>query len=165
MSYQEKRTLVSILSGICLLAAYCIYAFGRVAAGDVPGDDLHFWAETMLIFTGIGVGATIIIQILFHIAFAIGIAIQKKLAHESCDDKEIERQIKTETVEDERDRMIELKSLRFGFAFAGLGFIAGLAWLAWNGSAAVMLNILFLSFGIGSLLEGAVQFHHYRQGR
>ncbi len=165
MSYQEKRTIVSIASGFIVLAAYCIYAFGRVAQGIVSGDDLHFWAKTMLVFIGIGIAVTIIIQILFHIAFAIGIAIRNKLTDASCDDKDIEKQIQAETVEDERDKIIELKSMRFGFAFAGIGFVAGLAWLAWNGSPAVMLNILYLSFCVGSLLEGFVQFHHYRRGR
>ena len=62
MSYQEKRTVVMMFTGALVLAAYCIYAFGQVNAGAVMPGDLKFWARTMLIFIGIGVAATIVIE-------------------------------------------------------------------------------------------------------
>jgi hypothetical protein len=36
MSYQEKRTVVTVLTGILILAAYCIYASGKIQSGMVP---------------------------------------------------------------------------------------------------------------------------------
>ena len=91
MSYQEKRTIVSIVSGVLLLAAYCIYAFGQYQSGAVAQGDLKFWASTMLIFIGIGVAASIVIQIVFHILLSISIAVKEKIRDEKCDDKEIEK--------------------------------------------------------------------------
>lgn len=164
MSYQEKRTGASILTGILMLAAYCIYAFGKYNSGTVAPDDLKFWASTMLIFIGIGVGVTIVFQIVFHIVFSISIAVQKKIQNEEFDDKEIERTIEAEIVEDERDKLVELKSMRLGFIIAGVGLVSGLVALVLNSSAVVMLNIFYLSFWIGSLVEGVGQLYYYRKG-
>ncbi len=164
MSYQEKRTGASIFGGVLVLAAYCIYAFGKYRSGVVAPDDLKFWAITMLVFVGIGIGVSVAIQIIFSILFSISVAVKRKLQDESCDDKEIDQAIKVETVEDERDKLIELKSMRVGFIIAGVGMIGGLVALALNYSAAVMLNIIYLSFLVGSLCEGAGQLYYYRKG-
>ena len=164
MSYQERRTIVSIISGILVVAAYCMYAFGRYNSGAVDEGDLKFWASTMLIFIGIGIAATIVIQIVFHILMSIGIAVSKKIEDENYDDKEIEKSIDAEMVEDEMDKLIELKSMRIGFVIAGIGFISGLISLVLGYSAAVMLNILFFSFSGGSVLEGVTQLYYYRRG-
>lgn len=164
MSYQEKRTITSIFSGLLVLAAYCIYAFGRVRAGIVDPGDLKFWAVTMLVFIGIGIGATIIIQIIFHIFFSVSVAVQKSIQENNCDEKEIEKSITLETIEDERDKLIELKSMRVGFALAGIGFVGGLLALVLNYAPEITLNIFFFSFSVGSLCEGAAQLIYYRRG-
>jgi hypothetical protein len=80
------------------------------------------------------------------------------------DDKEIERAIGFEMVTDEMDTLIELKSMRIGFAVAGIGFIAGLISLVLNYSPVVMMNVLFISFSFGSILEGFTQLYYYRRG-
>ncbi len=165
MSYQEKKTLVSIITGSILLVIYCFYTVGKVNTGAVDINDMQFWAITMLIFIGIGIVSGIILQILFHIFFSITVAIKNKIAGEPVDDKTIERIIKIEIKEDERDHQIELKSMRFGFAFAGIGFVASLIVLSINGSSAIMLNILYLSFFVGSIFEGFVQLILYKKGR
>jgi len=164
MSYQEKRTITSITTGILVLAAYCIYALGQYRSGTVVQGDMKFWAITMLTFVGVGVVTTIIIQIIFHILLSMGIAIKKEFRGENNDDKEIEKSIKLEMVEDERDRLIELKANRVGFIVAGVGFIAALFSLVLQYSPVVMLNILFISFSVGSILEGFAQLFYYRRG-
>jgi hypothetical protein len=164
MSYQEKRTGTSIFSGTLILAAYCIYAFGKYNSGAVAQGDLKFWASTMLIFIGVGIGVTIIIQIIFHILLSVSIAVKKKIQDEACSDKEIEKSIELEIVEDERDKLIELKSMRIGFIVAGMGFVGALVSLVLDYSPVVMLNTLYISFCVGSLLEGAGQLYYYRRG-
>ena len=147
MSYQEKRTILSVISCVLLLAAYSIYAFGK--AGMENLDNLVFWAKTMLIF---------------HIALSVGMAVKQKLKDESCDDKAIEKSIEQEMVEDEMGKLIELKANKIGYSFVGFGFLAGLIALVLGASAVVMLNILFFSSGIGSLVEGLMQIRYYRKG-
>jgi hypothetical protein len=164
MSYQEARTGTSIFSGALILAAYCLYAFNPSRLAAIPPGDLKPWASTMLIFIAIGIGVTIVIQIVFHIFFSISLAVRSKIENQQSDDKEIERTINREMVEDERDRQIELKSMRIGFVVAGVGFVAALFSLVFNYSAAIMLNIVYLSFFVGSLLEGVGQLYYYRRG-
>ena len=67
MSYQEKKTITSMASGLILMGAYAIHAWGRHQADTAPAEDLALWAGMMLKFIGIGIIVTIILQILFHI--------------------------------------------------------------------------------------------------
>ena len=70
MSYQQKKAVVSTATGLLLLAAYILTVVSKLRAGLAAPDDLKFWAGTMLIFIGVGIAATIIIQIVFHILFS-----------------------------------------------------------------------------------------------
>jgi len=164
MSYQEKKTITSIVSGLILMGAYAFRALGRYRAGAAPADDLTLWAGMMLWYIGIGIIVTIIMQIVFHILLSVGIAVREKMRDETCGDKVIETTIKQEMVEDERDKLIELKSLRVGFVLSGIGFIAALLSLVLGYPPVLMLHILFFSFFAGSILEGFSQLHHYRRG-
>ena len=61
-------------------------------------------------------------------------------------------------------KLIQLKSMRIGFAFAGIGFGLSLGAVLLNYSPIIMVNIIFLSFSLGSVLEGFVQLYYYRRG-
>lgn len=162
MSYQEKKTIVSLVTGTLLLAGYCFYAFGK--AGMEHLNDLPFWARTILIFIGIGVVALIIIQIVFHILLAVSKAVQQKMKDESIDDKEIEHALENEIVEDEMDKLIELKANKIGYSILGFGLIAGLVAVAFGTSAVALLNLIFFSAWVGSFIEGLMQIRYYRKG-
>jgi len=160
MSYQEKKTIVSIISGMFVLVAYCVYVVGKYQSQAVSPNDLKFCGVIMLVFIGIGIAATIIIQILFHIALSVGIAVRER----NCDEKVIEKEIARTIIEDEMDRLIELKAMRIGLIIGGIGFVAALVSAVFSYSVAVVLNIMFLSFGLGSLAEGAMSLYYYRKG-
>jgi hypothetical protein len=164
MSYQEKRTVVSIVTGALILAGYFTYALGKVQAGAVVSGDLKYWAGTMLLFIGIGIVATIIIQIVFHILLSIAIAVRETIENGDCGDKQIERSVGAEIIEDEMGKLIQLKSMRVGFFFAGFGFVMALIALILNYTPVVMLNIMFVSFSGGSILEGFTQLYYYKKG-
>lgn len=161
---KTKRTIVSILTGILLMTAYCIYVFGKMQSGTVAADDMKFWASTILIFIGIGVAAMIVIQIIYHILLSIALAVKTQVQTGKCDEKEIEKTIELEMVEDEMDKLIELKSMKIGFAVVGIGFGIALVSLVLEYSPAVMINIMFASFYIGSLIEAITQLHFYKAG-
>lgn len=159
MSYKEKRTVATIVSGLLMLAAYCIYAF--VGAGaKAGGNDLKFWGTAMLIFVGIGIAATIVIQIIYHIAMSISIAIKEK----EFDEKKIGKALEVNTADDEMDKLIQLKSERVCSMAAGVGFVGGLVSLAFGASAAVMLNALYLAGSVGCILQAFISLHYYRKG-
>ena len=157
MSYNSKKTIASMLAGVGLIIAYIIYARG----GSAPApSDLKAWAVAMLIFIGIGVAVEIVIQIIFHIALAIGVAIKEQ----KQDEKTIERIISSTVTEDERDKLIGLKSANVGYAFAGMGFVAALIALAAGATILVAVHITFGSFCIGSIVEGGISIYHYERG-
>lgn len=164
MSYQEKKTIVSIITGLTVLVAYFIYVRGSYQTGMNTTEDMKFWAATMLMFIGIGILTAIVIQVVFHILLSVTIAVQEKVENGKCDDGEIERILGTEIVTDEMDKLIELKSMRVGFIVAGVGFVTALISFLLNNSPGVMMNILFISFSAGSLFEGFAQLYFYRRG-
>jgi hypothetical protein len=164
MSYQEKRTITNIFTGVVVLIAYCIHAFGKYQSGMVESGDLKFWASTMLIFIGIGIVVAIIVQIVFHILLSVSIAVQKKIQDRNFDEKEIEKTIQSEMVEDEMGKLIGLKSERIGYITLGAGLVLGLFAIVFNYSTAVFLNILFISFSLGSILEGFTNLYYFRRG-
>ena len=164
MSYKVTRTIVSIVTGMMLMAAYGIYAYSKIQSGAAAPGDLKFWATTILLYIGIGVVATIVIQIIFHILISITMAVKEQVQTGKCDDKAIEKKLELDMVEDEMDKLIKLKSMRISFIVAGIGFVAALVSLVLNYSPAVMLNILFVSFAVGSIIEGCTQLYYYRKG-
>ncbi len=178
MSYQEKRTIMSMVTGAPVIVAYCIWAVLKwQAGGEAIGSDLRFWANGMLVFIAIGVAAAIVGQIVFHVVVAAGGEIKRRVSEEIA--KEISKnapgaasgkavvaeepcgEIETE---DEMDRLINLKASRTVVITAGAGFLIGLVTLAVGLPPAVMLNIGFLALGLGSLLEAVAQLRYYRAG-
>lgn len=164
MSYPEKRSIVSILAGIAVLIAYGIFVSTKLSAGEAAADDLKFWAGTMLLFVIIGIIANIVIQIVFHILLSISIAVRDQVTTGKSDDKRIEKEIAAEMVEDEMDKLVELKSLRVGFVIAGAGFLTALVFAYLGYTVDIMMNILFFSFSAGSVIEGLSQIYFYRRG-
>lgn len=62
------------------------------------------------------------------------------------------------------DKLIELKAMRIGFAIAGIGFVLSLITLVLDYAPAVMLNVIFFSFSIGSMIEGITKLYFYKRG-
>src|SRR5450756_1483830 len=118
MSYQSKKTITSMVGGALVLAAYCIYAFGRYSSGAIAEGNLKFWAGTMLVFIGIGIVGIILLQIVFHIALSIGIAVKERAWDEEENDERIEATVEATGVDEEMDKLSELKSSQIGFVLA-----------------------------------------------
>ncbi len=127
-------------------------------------ENIKPWATTMLVFIGIGIVASIIIQIVFHILLSISIAIKEKIKNEQCEDLEIDKKIEMEFVEDEMDKLIALKAMRIGFGIASFGFFLALFSIVMNYSSVIMLNIMFISFCISAIVAGVAQLFFYRSG-
>ena len=73
MSPKSKSIITSTVAGFVFLAAYAIY----VSRPENTPDTLQAWAISMLVFLGIAIVALIIIQIVFHIVLAIGLAVSE----------------------------------------------------------------------------------------
>ena len=152
MSYQEKKTIALMVSSIILIVAYGIFIFQKYEAGVIDmANDLRFWASTMLVFVGVGIVLTIVVLIIFHILNAI----VNEATKQEQDDT---------TLEDEMDKLIELKASRATSIAFGIGFITSLIMLVIQKSPVIMLNTIFLSCFMGSFLESIVKLVYYRKG-
>lgn len=148
MSYQEKSSIVSIVSNLIVLAFYSIFISSRLSAGIITdANALKYIGTTILIV----IGASIVLRIVNLIIFTIINAIITRKE----DDPEIE---------DERDKLFKYKSERVSQFIAGLGFIGALISIVLGFSATIFLSVLFASFLIGDLVASIVKITMYRKG-
>ncbi len=164
MSYQVAKTVANILSGTAVLVVYLLYVSSSYQAGLLANDELKPWAQIMLIFIGIGIAMAIVVQIIFHILFSIGLAVNQSIKNGDCNDQDIEKNIKMEMVEDEMGKLIELKSMRISYITVGVGFVASLVLLFFDYPAFIALNVLFVSFYTGGILDSFTQLYYYKRG-
>ena len=162
MSYSSKRNIISMAAGIVLIIAYIIYAKGENAPAL---EDIKAWAAAILIFIGIGIGVQIVVQIIFHIAITIGIAVKEEVkAGNKKGGETAERIIKSEMIEDEWIKIINLKASRTGSWFMCLGVIAALIALAVGVATVIALHILFGMSALASVAEGFTGIIYHERG-
>ena len=147
MSYQERRTVVSLISTLVLAVIYFVWALRNYPGGNPYTPEVfHFWGASMFIVTPLNIALQIAISIVFSVGYATA------------------TREKESSVTDERDRLIELRGIRntlFTFAF---GFLLAMGSLVLNLSPSVMFIIIF-AFGFISGIVGYVsQLFYYRRG-
>ena len=158
MSYKSNRIIVSMIAGAVMFALYLITAMGNSAPAQ---DDLKEWAMLILTFVVITIVAIIVIQIVFHIIYSIGVTVKS----DENDVEMIERLIESSLADDEMDKLIESRSNSVGSSFVGLGFIVMLLGYAFFDMSAVLaLNVVFSFFVIGAIVQGCVQVYFYERG-
>lgn len=157
MYYKTKRTITAMSAGFLAIIGYIIYALGESAPAQ---DDLKGWALAMLIFIGVMVVVSIVIQIIFHVVFAVGIAVKEG----GKDNEDIEKMVKTSMVEDERDKLIELKSSHLSFMVVGFGAIVALFTVFIGLPMVISMHIVLGSFALGSFVEGSVTIVYNEMG-
>lgn len=161
MSHRGKKALFSIITGICLLAFYCVYSFGRAQPGMSGAGEMRFWAEKILLFILIGAIVSVVLEVLFAVLFAVRKALAEQVTTEGGEE---ENPAVRETVTDGGDSLTELKSARIRSAVCGAGFFAALVFGLLGHSPAVILNIMYISFCAGSLTGNLARLFFYGRG-
>ncbi len=160
MSYTEKRTLAQMAITSLVFGAYCLVAFNRLSLES----SLRQWAVMMLIFIGVMVLASIVLQVVFHIFLSVGVAAREAIRDHNVDEETIGEAVKGEFIEDERDKLISLKSRQASCITSGVGFFFGLISLLFDAPPALMLNIIFSAAFLGSVTEGITHLVLTRKG-
>lgn len=156
MSYQEKKRLVNIISQVGFLILFAIEIGPQCSSIDLSST-----AMMILKYIAYMVGLTVIIQIVFHVGLSVGIAVKNREAGEEV----ITKRVNAEFVEDERDRLMDLKGTKIGYAVAGAGLLLSIVLVAFEIiSAAQMLTLIYISYALGSMVEEAVVLYLYRRG-
>lgn len=147
MSYQEKRSLVSAISSVIIIGLYSLYVYQNYIAGNIAIiNDFKFWGKSFLYLIPI----SIVAQIVIHIIFAI---INKIAADE--EDPEIT---------DERDKLIELKSIRISHWIFTAGFVLSMGTLSMGMQPWVMFVTLIISGFIAAVAAEGAKVYYYRKG-
>ena len=157
MTYNSKKNIISMAAGILSVAAYVVY----VCMVNAPAtEDVQAWAKLMLVFIGVGVAAQIVIQIVFHVVFAVVIAVKER----DYDGEKTKKIINASMIEDERDKLINLKSSHIGYICAGAGLMVALFVLAGGVSVVIALHIIVGSCAAGSIIEGGAGIFLHERG-
>ena len=154
MEYRSKRTIGSMVAAILILVAFGIYAL----SGAAPAlDDLSAWATVMLVFIGIAIVSQIVMQIVFHIAVSIGVTIKEG-------EDTAERILKSDMIEDEREKRISQKSAHAAYSVVGGVFLVALIMLAFGLEPTFSFLVVFVSFFVSSLVEGCMSIYLAQRG-
>jgi len=147
MDLKEKRILVSLISSVLIMAFYWLYVYYNFIEGN-PAllNDMRFLGKAFLIMIPVAIGAQIVIQILLAIAF-------KMAGHDEID-----------PIDDERDKLIELKSIKISHYIFILGFMLAMGCLAMGMHTRIMIFVLIASGFVASVVNELLRLWYYRKG-
>ena len=147
MTYQEKKSIVSLISAILIFGTYSLYMYPRHPDGGLESlETFRYWGSFVLILILFSIVAHIIISIFFNIIFRI-----------TTGEKE-------PTFADELDKLIDLKANRNSFFVFIIGFLLAMGSLVIYQPSQVMFIILIISGFISDVTGSVTKLYHYRKG-
>lgn len=147
MSYQEKRSLGSIIGIILVLGLYGLFVYHRHHDLILKNpNDFKFWGKAFLILIPVQIVAQIIIQIILTI-------IHKITTNEDAP-----------VFSDERDKLIELKATKISHWIFTIGFLVAMGSQAFGFQPWVMF-ITLVTFGfVAAVTDEGTKIYLYRKG-
>ncbi|MDA3928316.1 MAG: hypothetical protein PF541_05115 [Prolixibacteraceae bacterium] len=147
MYSKEKQTLVTLISSTLVMIIYAIYVYNRQVVPDPEIiNSLQFWGKSFMLFIPIAIVAMIIVHIIFTI-------INKIVTNEDLDE-----------VQDERDKLIELKTIRISHWLFTAGCLLAMGSQALGMQTWVMMATFIISGLVSSLVSEIAKFLMYRRG-
>lgn len=147
MEQKEKQVLVSLIASLIIIVFYSLWVYSKyIESNPEVINDLRFWGRSFIVL----IPVAIITQIVIHILFAI---INKIVTGEDSSDKD-----------DERDKLIELKSLRVSHWIFVVGFTLAMGAVALGMELWVMFVTLIFSGFLSDLISSSVKIWYYRKG-
>ena len=147
MGHHEKQSIVSIIGSVLVIGFYSLYVYRNYIQVDMELlNDFQFWGKSFLYLIPVAIVVQIVIQILFAIANRI-------ITQEDLTD-----------ITDERDKLIELKSIRISHWIFTVGFMLAMGSLAMGMKPYVMFLTLISSGFVASLASEAAKIIWYRRG-
>ena len=147
MSFQERRSIVNMISTILITALYSAYMVQRYPEGSqYSADVFRFWGSFFLILIPVSIIAKIVIYIVFSIINTIA------------------TQEEEPPITDERDKLIELKATRNSLYVFMAGFLLAMGSLVIDMPPSAMFVILICSGIVSEMVSDISQFYFYRRG-
>jgi len=147
MGHQEKQSIVSIIGSVLVIGFYSLYVYRNFIQADMELlNNYQFWGKSFLYLIPVG----IVVQIVIHIVFAIA---NRIITQEDLPD-----------FTDERDKLIELKSIRISHWIFIFGFMLAMGSVAMGMKPYVMFLTLISSGFLASLASEVAKIIYYRKG-
>ena len=147
MGHQEKQSIVSIIGSVLVIGFYSLYVYRHYIQSDPELlNNYQFWGKSFLYLIPVAIVVQIVIQILFAIANRI-------VTQEDMPD-----------FTDERDKLIELKSIRISHWIFIFGFSLAMGSVAMGMKPFIMFLTLISSGFLASLASEVAKIIYYRKG-
>ncbi len=147
MSFQERRSLVNLISTILITALYSAYMVQRFPeANPYSPEVFRFWGAFFLILIPVSIVARIVIYIVFYIVNTLATKVEEP------------------SITDERDNLIELKATRYSLYVFGVGVLLAMGSLVIDMPPSVMFIVLICSGIVSEMVSEISQFYFYRRG-
>lgn len=147
MTYQEKKSLITLISSAVLFVLYFLNVYSVVQTSSLYSTNpLKFYAIVVLMMVVVQVIAQIIVFIIF-------IVINKIITDE--DDPNLI---------DELDKLIELKSTKNFLMTFLIAFFISMISVVLGGNIDTMFVIILGGFAVAGIVSGTSEFLYYRRG-
>ena len=150
MSFQEKNITVTLISFSLILAIFSMRVYQMLQTDSFNSSNVfRLWGIVIVL----AIIVTIVGMILTHIVSAIVIAIQT-----GDDDPDIE------DVEDERDKLIDLRGTKVTYTIASLGTFLAMLTFVFGQDALIMFTLLIFFGIIAQIIGDIARLLLYRRG-
>ncbi len=148
MTYTEKNTVVSMLTGLLVFGIYGSKIYELFQDGRFDGTDAGvLMGKSVLMMMGASIIVTIIMSIIFAIVHAI-----------------ITGNGGPSFVVDERDKLIELKGMQFSFIVFSIGFVGAAVSLVFEVTPIMAIFGIVTSMFVASITGDIFKLISYRRG-
>ena len=150
MSFQEKNITVSLANFTLILGFYLIRVFQMIQGGSFNSTNVfRLWG----IVIALAVVVTIFATILTHIVLAIIHAIRTG-----------EEKSNVEDIEDERDKLIDLRGTKLTYLVASIGSFLSMLTFVLGQPPLVMFTLLIFFGVVAQILGDVLRLYLYRRG-
>ncbi|MBP7174921.1 MAG: hypothetical protein KBA53_01715 [Thermoclostridium sp.] len=147
MTYQQRKSIVSICSSLLIWGIYCLWVFkiNPDQSGTIEGT-IKYWGFVMVLMIPVQIVPRIIVQILFSVVNWVVTKEQEP------------------TFSDELDKSIMLKSTRNAFYGFIVTFFCSMALLAIGLPIISMFYMMFFGFALCGLTKELSELVYYHRG-
>jgi len=150
MSFQQKNITVSLVNFTLILGFFSIRVLQMIRGGSFePANVFRLWGITI----ALAVVVTIFATILTHIFSAIIHAI-----------KTGEEKSNVEDIEDERDKLIDLRGTKVTYIVSSIGVFLSMLTFVFGQPPLVMFTLLIFSGLVAQVIGDVLRLYLYRRG-
>ncbi|WP_405105634.1 hypothetical protein MHH28_22195 [Paenibacillus sp. FSL K6-1217] len=147
MTYQEKKSIVSLISTLLIFTVYLLYRYPQYPNEVLDSKvTFHYWGSFILVLTLVSIAAHIVISIVFNIIFRM-----------TTGEKE-------PAFADELDKRIDLLAFRNSFTMFVSGFLLAMGSLVIDQPLKVMFIVLIVAGFLSDVTGSISRLYYYRRG-